>query len=407
MNSVNFKYGHTLEGKTINDGDFIALNDGFAEGAVDSDKKYGSIYKGDKILGTTEADKLYTTEDITIAGGPLETELNKVFKNGKIPAGTSLHDFFKLMACTDTYPQTSSVAGSFKLSLAAPSITANGTNNNAVVEVGSTVKLNDISAKSTTVSTNTAAKVSGLTYGYKTAIGGDKVDATSVSKDWTSSVKEGDTYKLTASATGFTGLVNTTAENTTASSCVIAAQDLIVGLGTNKVTVVEDGVGYNASVDAIDSVYIISNIGSTSEDHKTVALQSQSITPDPTDSTGTFTVTGVYPVYGNFNEDSLTESADTKFAIANSSTFTKVYPAETNIRVAFAYPSNRTLTVKFWDKFANAYVAYTGGYTNVAETTKRNINGVEVQYNVWTRVDENALGSTDFQFTLSKSTSVA
>ena len=407
MSSVNFKYGYTLEEKTVNEGDFIALNDGFAPGAAESDNKYGSIYKGDKILGTTEADKLYTTEDITIAGGPLETQLNKVFKDGKIPAGTSLHDFFKLMACTDTYPVTVSTAGSFKISVASPAVTANGTNNNAVVEVGSTVKLNAITAKATSISTNTGAKVTGLTYGYATSVGGAVTNSNSISNSWTSTVKDGDTYKLSVTASGFTGLVNTSAENADAASCVVAAQDLVAGLGTNKVTVVEDGVGYVASVDAIDSVYIVSNIGSTSEDNKTEALSAQSISPDPDDSTGTFTVTGVYPVFGNYDGESLKESVDSKFSIANATEFSKVYPAESNIRVAFAYPAGRTVTVKFWDKFANAYVNYTGGYSDVAEAEKRNINGVEVQYNVWTRVDENALGSTDFKFVLSKSTSVA
>lgn len=407
MSSVNFKYGYTLEDKTVNDGDFIALNDSYAPDAATGSEKYGSIYKGDKIIGTTEADKLYTTEDITIAGGPLETQLNKVFKNGKIPAGTSLHDFFKLMACTDTYPSTVSTEGSFKLSVSAPSVTADGTSNNAVVEVGSTVKLNAITANATTVSTNTSAKVSGLTYGYTTSLGGTVTKNDAITKAWTSSVKDGDTYKLTASATGFTGLVNTSAENASAASCTIAAQDLVAGLGTNKVTVVEDGVGYVASVDAIDSVYVVSNIGSTSEDHKTTKLDAQEITPDPANATGTFTVTGVYPVYGNYGDAALKETVDSKFAIANATEFTKTYPAESNIRVAFAYPAGRTLTVKFWDKFANAYVNYTGGYTDVAEKEKRNINGVEVQYNVWTRVDENALGSTDFKFVLSKSTSVA
>ena len=53
MSSVNFKYGYTLEDKTVNDGDFIALNDSYAPDAATGSEKYGSIYKGDKIIGTT------------------------------------------------------------------------------------------------------------------------------------------------------------------------------------------------------------------------------------------------------------------------------------------------------------------------------------------------------------------
>lgn len=85
-NNVNFKYGSTLDGKTVNDGDFIAINKAMAEGAADSDKMYGSIYKGDKILGTTEADKLMTTEDITVTG----VTVGNLANGATIPAGTDI-----------------------------------------------------------------------------------------------------------------------------------------------------------------------------------------------------------------------------------------------------------------------------------------------------------------------------
>lgn len=85
-NNVNFKYGSTLEGKTVNEGDFVAINKAMAEGASDTDKKYGSIYKGDKILGTTEADKLMTTEDLTVNG----VTVGNLANGTKIPAGTDI-----------------------------------------------------------------------------------------------------------------------------------------------------------------------------------------------------------------------------------------------------------------------------------------------------------------------------
>lgn len=85
-NNVNFKYGSTLEGKTVNDGDFVAINKAMAEGAVDADKKYGSIYKGDKILGTTEADKLMTTGELTVTG----VTVGNLANGTKIPAGTDI-----------------------------------------------------------------------------------------------------------------------------------------------------------------------------------------------------------------------------------------------------------------------------------------------------------------------------
>lgn len=85
-NNVNFKYGSTIEGKTVNDGDFVAINKAMADGAADTDKKYGSIYKGDKILGTTEADKLMTTDEITVTG----VTVGNLANGTKIPAGTDI-----------------------------------------------------------------------------------------------------------------------------------------------------------------------------------------------------------------------------------------------------------------------------------------------------------------------------
>lgn len=85
-NSVNFKYGPTIEGKTVADGDFVAVNRGMADGASEVDKKYGSMYKGDKIIGTTEADKLMTTEEITVTG----VTVGNLANGAKIPAGTDI-----------------------------------------------------------------------------------------------------------------------------------------------------------------------------------------------------------------------------------------------------------------------------------------------------------------------------
>lgn len=67
-NSIKFKFGSTLEGKTIADNDLVAINKGLAADASEGAEKYGSLYKGDKILGTTEANKLYTTDELVVTG---------------------------------------------------------------------------------------------------------------------------------------------------------------------------------------------------------------------------------------------------------------------------------------------------------------------------------------------------
>ena len=63
-----FKFGSSIEGKTVGENDIVAINKGLAEDASEDAKKFGSIYKGKNILGTTEADKLCLTEDIVVTG---------------------------------------------------------------------------------------------------------------------------------------------------------------------------------------------------------------------------------------------------------------------------------------------------------------------------------------------------
>jgi hypothetical protein len=85
-NSVNFKFGSTIENKTIADNDFVAVNKGMAADAEAGSEKYGSIYKGDKILGTTEADKLYTTDELVVTG----VTVGNLTNGTKIEAGSDI-----------------------------------------------------------------------------------------------------------------------------------------------------------------------------------------------------------------------------------------------------------------------------------------------------------------------------
>lgn len=98
---VNFKYGSTIEGKAIAENDLIVINESITDEPKEGSEKYGSVYRGNKIVGTTKADSLYTTGDITIAGGPMETMLKTVYPDGKIPAGTSMQELFMALACVE------------------------------------------------------------------------------------------------------------------------------------------------------------------------------------------------------------------------------------------------------------------------------------------------------------------
>lgn len=88
--SVNFKFGSTIEGKDIAANDLVVINEGIAEGG---DERYGSIYKGDKIVGTTKADSLYTTDSITVTG----VNVGNLTNGLEIEAGKSIMDILRQM----------------------------------------------------------------------------------------------------------------------------------------------------------------------------------------------------------------------------------------------------------------------------------------------------------------------
>ena len=99
-NSVKFKYGTTAENKTFEDNDLVTISKGFSDGSTALDKKQGTIYKGDCIVGTSEASHLVLSSDIVVAGGPLESEGKTAF-GSTIPAGTSLQDLMVKLFCVE------------------------------------------------------------------------------------------------------------------------------------------------------------------------------------------------------------------------------------------------------------------------------------------------------------------
>ena len=97
---VKFYRGKEHNNPEPDNGEIIMLNDAFEQG-LDSDqyneaKKFGSIYQDDKIVGTTRAEQLMTTESIQVIGGPLADDIDswpdEWTENGNktIPAGTSM-----------------------------------------------------------------------------------------------------------------------------------------------------------------------------------------------------------------------------------------------------------------------------------------------------------------------------
>ena len=380
------------------------------------------MYKGSKIIGTTRADQLRTTQNITIAGGPLANELKEVFPDG-IPSGTSLQDLLLALACQEQWPnpEASASYGTLTTTMYAPVVTTPEWHN-TVVEVGQSLSIGKVSAKNAT-SNIPALTFDNFAYGYENSEGSYEAETqennppavnATVS---TASV----TYSLGKTYTGFG---KTSADNITDSAADATAlsfneESLPVELGSNSVvyTLSVDKAIHSAAVQAPEVYFAKSNLGNTNDKSGSVVqvvdmttIYNYTTGKPAAKSTSTFKVTGVYPVYNNINGNYLTEAAENKMPLVSSSIFEVEYPAEGAYRVAFAYPADRVMqSVEVYNPMTAAgpnkgWEPYGGGSSETEESVSRTINGKDVKYKTWLRVDENANDSIKYRFTLSVAT---
>lgn len=311
--SVKFKYGTTIEGKdlssTENQDAFVAVNKGMDNVG---NPKYGSIYKGDKILGTTEANNLVLTSDITIAGGPLADEVGSTFGE-TIPAGTSLQDILFQLFCKELWPTSTSFNdGSAKSTIAAPAFTLG--NSGQTVEVGTKCTLSNITIPSAAVpAINSYPTVSGFTYGYSSEDDNEK-DSNDGVTSVTATVKtaaalNSDNYQLSIDYTGFN---NETDGSATAgavhSNVSYTGKDLIATAGTNKVKATVTGPKATVAFNAISQYYACSNVKKTRSGaepgdgvyHRSAAVSEKSYTSSAATNSKELTVTGAYKYFSGY-----------------------------------------------------------------------------------------------------------
>lgn len=323
-NSVNFKYGSTIEGKTISENDFVAINKGI--GSEDEDlNKYGSIYKGDKILGTTEADNLVLTSDIVIAGGPLESDGKTAFGN-TIPAGTSLQDIMMKLFCIEKWPTGVTTSDASLVSkMNAPTLTYNGqTSGQSIVEVGDLVEFTVTSgASSYTAYPYTA---SNFTYGYSLADDNTK-DSSNTSK----SASFGTISAVSTSVPTLTlsGKVSETVNGTAGASeagAVTKIGTVRITEGDNNITVVGKSITYTGTCSALEALYGCSNLGNTNNKgttYKSDAKAEKTITSSAvTSSSITVNCVGEYRAFVGYTS-SIPSTSEAVRALNNNSRFGK------------------------------------------------------------------------------------
>ena len=339
------------------------------------------------IEDTTETIK--TTDAIPVAGGPLADLLNKAGINSISP-DTSMQDLFVSLFTKELWP-TNLVfkEGTVSAAIAAPSFTLSNT---GLVEVGATVTIGKTTLSAATMST-TARTYSGFTYGYSSANDNTKDSSnTTITVNASNAALNSVNYTMKRTTNG--SVENATA-NTNPAQVTLDSKTFKAIEGTNTVKVDITGPTANATFASMPVYYACSNLGKTSEEHKSVAKDTITKTSSTPSNSKTLNVTGVYPYYTN--KDNIT--AFSKLALTINKTLDVTFVAETaSNKHAFKIPAKFNVTkITLLNTLSGKYEDYSVSRFSVTTETI-NVQGANVQYKVYTRND-GTNGSSSFKIT--------
>ena len=339
------------------------------------------------IEDTTETIK--TTDAIPVAGGPLADLLNKAGINSISP-DTSMQDLFVSLFTKELWP-TNLVfkEGTVSAAIAAPSFTLSNT---GLVEVGATVTIGKTTLSAATMST-TARTYSGFTYGYSSANDNTKDSSnTTITVNASNAALNSVNYTMKRTTNG--SVENATA-NTNPAQVTLDSKTFKAIEGTNTVKVDITGPTANATFASMPVYYACSNLGKTSEEHKSVAKDTVTKTSATPSNSKTLNVTGVYPYYTN--KDNITAFA--KLALTTNKTLDVTFVAETaSNKHAFKIPAKFNVTkITLLNTLSGKYEDYSVNRFSVTTETI-NVQGTNVQYKVYTRND-GTNGSSSFKIT--------
>lgn len=339
------------------------------------------------IEDTTETIK--TTDAIPVAGGPLADLLNKAGINSISP-DTSMQDLFVSLFTKELWP-TNLVfkEGTVSAAIAAPSFTLSNT---GLVEVGATVTIGKTTLSAATMST-TARTYSGFTYGYSSTNDNTKDSSnTTITVNASNAVLNSVNYTMKRTTNG--SVENATA-NTNPAQVTLDSKTFKAIEGTNTVKVDITGPTANATFASMPVYYACSNLGKTSEEHKSVAKDTITKTSSTPSNSKTLNVTGVYPYYTN--KDNITTFA--KLGLTTNKTLDVTFVAETaSNKHAFKIPAKFNVTkITLLNTLSGKYEDYSVSRFSVTTETI-NVQGTDVQYKVYTRND-GTNGSSSFKIT--------
>lgn len=339
------------------------------------------------IEDTTETIK--TTDAIPVAGGPLADLLNKAGINSISP-DTSMQDLFVSLFTKELWP-TNLVfkEGTVSAAIAAPSFTLSNT---GLVEVGATVTIGKTTLSAATMST-TARTYSGFTYGYSSTNDNTKDSSnTTITVNASNAALNSVNYTMKRTTNG--SVENATA-NTNPAQVTLDSKTFKAIEGTNTVKVDITGPTANATFASMPVYYACSNLGKTSEEHKTEPKDTTTKTSTISSNSKTLNVTGVYPYYTN--KDNITAFA--KLPLTTNKILDVTFVAETaSNKHTFKLPSKFNVTkITLLNTLSGQYENYDVSRFSVTTETI-DVQGTGTQYKVYTRND-GTNGSSSFKIT--------
>lgn len=335
----------------------------------------------------TEAVK--TTNEIPVAGGPLASLLNSAGITS-ISSDTNLQDLFMTLFTKELWPDSLTFTeGSVDATMSLPSFTLSST---GLVEVGTPITISDTTL-SAAVASSTPRKYSGFTYGYSAANDNSK------DSDNNTITINGSNVNLLEENYTMTRLVNGESEsatpNTDHSAVTLESKVFNAIEGSNTVKVDITGPKATATFASMPIYYACSNLGKTSDEHKTVAKENATLNSIVPGNTKTLTVTGVYPYFTN--KDNITTFA--KLPLSTSKLLDITYVAETaDNKHAFKLPSKFTVSsITLLNTLNDKYEDYSIDRFTVT-TENIEVQGSQVEYKTYTRND-GINGSSSFKIT--------
>lgn len=319
-------------------------------------------------------------EDIPVAGGPLANLLNQAGIT-TIDKDTNMQELLMSLFTKEIYPTYSYKEATITAKISTPSLGVSTT----VMEVNTSVTLPAI-ANSTTTTTATQRIISGLSYGYSED-STTKNTATSIGKS-VENISLNGNYSMTRTIQG-------QATTKSGASITFDASTMTVTKGSNTVSLSITGAKASGTVAEIPSVYIYSNLGNISEDHKTMTKEAATIVSNTPSASTSATITGVYPVYAT----TVDLNTLTKQSLTSSKTYEFELVASDTTYAGFAIQQDEVISsIKIWNDLSSSYEEYST--TNfIQSSTTQESGGIDTPYTLYTR-NEGKVGKNKFKVTL-------